>query len=126
MVTHDDSRVTEALRRSWPASPWPAFILGFAGFAAIALILTGLKDRPPIRFDSHFGLPMMPNAPYETSHHVWATVIMTCFGLIGLGAGLRAYSKTRSLLPVTIALSTALLAIPEVFFDIMGGVYFPW
>jgi hypothetical protein len=102
------------------------FAMGFAAFALLALVLTAMKDRPSITFDDHFGLPLMPDVPYVTSRHVWATIVMTLFGLIGVAQGVRAGLVTRSWLPVTIALSPALICIPEVFFDIMGAVYFPW
>ena len=99
---------------------------GFLVFAALALLLTAMRGRPSITFDDHFGLPLMPDVPYETSRHVWVTAVMTLFGLIGVAQGARVGLAGRTWLPVAIAISPALICIPEVFFDIMGGVYFPW
>lgn len=108
------------------AVPWGVILAGFGAFTVLALVLTTFKDRPAITFDEESGLPALPDFPYETVNHVWVTVIMALFGLVGVVQGVRLAIRTRSVLPVMIALSPALIAIPEVFFDIMGAVYFPW
>lgn len=107
------------------ATPWRSILIGFGAFTVIALLLTAWRSSPSVEFDDHFRLPLMPDVPYETVPHVVCTVVMTFFGLIGVVQGIRGGWSTRSVLPVMIALSTALICIPEVFFDIMGAVYFP-
>lgn len=89
-------------------------------FAAAALVITALKERPDVAFDGHFGLPLKPDEPYLTGNHIGVTLVMTAFGLTGVVLGLVYFVRKRSLLPLLIALSGALIAIPEVFFDIMG------
>ncbi|MFC4000130.1 hypothetical protein ACFS2C_02550 [Prauserella oleivorans] len=95
-------------------------------FSAVALLITALKGEPTVEFDEHFGLPLKPDEPYLTGNHIGVTIAMTLVGLSGVVLGLRHFVKKRTLLPLMVALGGAFICIPEVFFDIMGGVYFPW
>lgn len=105
--------------RGWP---WVAAIL----FVGVALLVTGLKDDKDIAFSDDLHLPLKPHEPYLAANNVGATIAMLLVGLTGLTAGIVYYRKTRDLVPVMLPLGSALICIPEVFFDIMGGVYFPW
>lgn len=95
-------------------------------FAGLALLVMSLKTSPDVLFDDHFGLPMKPDEPYLTDNNIGVTIVMTLIGLSGVGLGVYYFVRNRSVLLLMVALSTALICLPEVFFDVMGGVYFPW
>jgi hypothetical protein len=96
----------------------------------IALLITALRPAPKHPFVANeSGLAQMPSpaeAPYLTGHHVGVTIVMTTVGLLGVVLGIWMSAKGKTLLPVMIALSTVLIAIPEVFYDVIGAVYFPF
>ena len=100
--------------------------LGVLGFVAVALVVTWLKGDHQVPLDKELGLPLKPGVPYITANHIGATVGMTLFGLVGVAMGIRHYFRERTVLPLMVAVSGALICIPEVFFDVMGAVYFPW
>ena len=97
-----------------------------------ALIITALRQGPVLgsadfTIDPEFGIPTPPhNTPYMSTNNIIATVCMTAVGLIGVGLGIREIRGTGSLLPLMLALSGAVICIPEVFYDVIGAVYFPW
>lgn len=98
-------------------------------FIAVALLITGLKDRPEVTLDPQFGIPPHPTQEelrFIPRNHLIATVAMFLVGFTGVVLGIRHYLRTKSPIPMVIALSAAVICIPEVFFDVMGGVYFPW
>lgn len=109
---------------------WTWVAIGALTFAAIALLVTALRPAPKYPFVANeSGMAQMPSpaeAPYLTSHHIGVTIVMGLVGLAGVGLGLRMSLKGKTLLPVLIALSTLMIAIPEVFYDVIGGVYFPF
>lgn len=95
-------------------------------FAALALLITAMKPSPTVDFDPELGLPLKPHVPYLTGNHIGVTIAMTCVGLTGVFLGLYHFAKKRTILPLMTSLGGALICFSEVFFDIMGGVYFPW
>lgn len=108
---------------------WDLVGIGAGAFTAIALTTTYLKDRKDVVLDKTFGIPPHPTheqAPYLTDNHVGATIVMCAIGLIGVGLGLHRLIRTGSWLPLMVALSAAMIVFPEVFYDVIGAVYFPW
>ncbi|MGQ4599620.1 hypothetical protein [Nocardia sp. R6R-6] len=95
-------------------------------FAAAALVITASKGHEQVPLDPTYGTPPPPDLPYEVANNIGCMIVMTCIGLIGVVLGLGWWMRTKSVLPLAIALSGALICIPEVFFDVMGAVYFPW
>ncbi|WP_210717276.1 hypothetical protein [Amycolatopsis acididurans] len=95
-------------------------------FIAIMLLITGLKAHHDIPLDRTYGTPPPPDLPYPVNNNIGATIVMTVIGLSGVALGIIQWVRTKSPLPLMIALSGAVICIPEVFFDVMGGVYFPW
>ncbi len=95
-------------------------------FVAVCLLITGLKGHHRVALDPTYGTPPPPDLPYSAGSNIGCTIVMTLVGLVGVGLGLYQWKRTRSVLPLMIALSGALICIPEVFFDVMGAVYFPW
>lgn len=99
---------------------------------AIMLIASWLHGRPEtgsvdMNLDNEFGMPSPPHStPYMSTNNIIAIVFMVAVGLIGVGLGIREKLKSGSWLPLMIALSGAMITFPEVFFDVMGGVYFPF
>ncbi|WP_252189727.1 MULTISPECIES: hypothetical protein [unclassified Rhodococcus (in: high G+C Gram-positive bacteria)] len=99
---------------------------------AAALIITALRQGPVLgsadfTMDPVFKIPVPPqDTPYMSMNNIIATSFMTLAGLIGVGLGIRELRKTGSFLPLMLALSGAMICIPEVFYDVIGAVYFPW
>lgn len=52
--------------------------------------------------------------------------VMTATGLIAVLLGVRDARKTRTLLPLVLPLSGAMIAFPETFIDVLGCIYYPW
>lgn len=109
---------------------WPLISVAALAFVVIALVIT--KLRGPDRFPfvpSDMGMALKPTpeqAPFLAGNQIGVTIGMTLIGLIGVGLGIRLAIKDRSVLPLAIALSGAMIVFPEVFFDVMGAVYFPY
>jgi hypothetical protein len=122
--------LTAATERSQTPSRWRWFIVGAVGFAAIALTITALRPEPKFPFvRGPSGLAQLPSAadaPYLPTNHIAATIIMAVIGLVGVGVGLRMSLRGRTLLPTALALSSAMIVFPEVFYDVIGAVYFPF
>jgi hypothetical protein len=94
--------------------------------------MSWLHQRPEVGsvdFDlnNEFGIPSPPHSmPYYSLANILTTAGTALVGVIGVAFGIREKVKTGSWLPVMIVLSGAMIALPEVFFDVMGGVYFPF
>ena len=103
---------------------------GAVVFVILALVITGLRGQPQFPFVANDGglaqKPSPAEAPYLTGNHVAATIVMTLIGLIGVTVGIRMALRGRTFLPVMVALSAAFIVIPEVFYDVIGAVYFPF
>lgn len=127
-LTSSASSAAPTLPRRGPNWTWVA--LGAAAFVAIALVITALRPESPFPFIPNAGglaqKPTPAQAPYETANNIGATIVMTLIGLIGVGVGVRMSWKGRTFLPVMVALSAAFIVFPEVFYDVIGAVYFPF
>lgn len=95
-------------------------------FVLVALVITALKAHPDVPIDPTYGTPPPPDLPYPAGNNIGVTVAMTIVGLSGVALGIHRWARTGTPLPLLVALSGALICIPEVFYDVIGGVYFPW
>lgn len=95
-------------------------------FVLVALLITGLKAHHDVPIDPTYGTPPPPNLPYPAGNNVGVTIVMTIVGLSGIALGIHHWIRKGTPLPLLIAVSGALICIPEVFYDVIGGVYFPW
>lgn len=79
-----------------------------------------------MKFDSELGLPSLP---IDIAYNATATQYITTFmGLMALAAfiyAIREYVKTKSFIPLALAVGSIFICITEVFVDIMGCVYYP-
>lgn len=92
------------------------------------MAITYVKDRPDVTLDQRFRIPPHPtsaDAPYLTDNHVGVAIVMGLIGLIGVALGLVRLVRAGSWLPLFVALSASMICIPEVFYDVIGAVYFP-
>lgn len=121
-MTGAPSGSTEGGSRGTSATPWIAAAI----FAGVALLLTGLHEERKVEFDGEFHLPVKPDEPYLTANNLGVVIVMTLVGLVGVALGIKHHLKHGSVLPLLVAISGAAICIPEVFFDVMGAVYFPW
>lgn len=77
--------------------------------------------------DPHFDLPKPPtDLPYSRTNNIICMTVMTATGLIAVLLGARDARKTRTLLPLVLPLSGAMIAFPETFIDVLGCIYYPW
>lgn len=82
---------------------------------------------PDMDISPPFNMPAPPHStPYESTNNIIAIVFMTAVGLLGVSLGIRERIRSGSWLPLMIALSGVMITFPEVFFDVMGAVYFPF
>ncbi|MEV5989248.1 hypothetical protein AB0L85_30395 [Streptomyces sp. NPDC052051] len=108
-----------------------AVTLSALGVAA-ALLITYLRSRPEVgsadfTFDPLSKVPQIPvDTPYSSSGNIIASICLLAVGLTGVGLSIRNYVKTKNALPIWLSLSGTMIAFPEVFFDLMGDVYYPW
>ncbi|KAI8220358.1 hypothetical protein K4K54_008653 [Colletotrichum sp. SAR 10_86] len=99
-----------------------------------ALVFTGAFHHPlPKRgsldydVDAKFDLPTPPtDLPYSKTNNIICMVVMTLIGLSAVVLGARDAQKQRSLLPLILPLSGAIIAFPETFIDVLGCIYYPW
>ncbi len=129
MTLSQETRAGEAVAAGRRPN-WLWVGLAVAAFVAVALAITGLRSEPAFPFVAGptglAGKPTPAQAPYLAANHLWATVAMTAIGLIGVAAGIRLSLKGRTLLPLMVGLSAATIVFSEVFYDVIGGVYFPY
>ena len=79
-----------------------------------------------IKFDPAVVLPIPPvDAAYNAVGTKWVITGLVILGIIGVILGIRDLIKTKSWLPLFIAASGVAIAIPEVFVDIVGAVWYP-
>lgn len=120
--------VAHARRRRARAATW----IGFGAFSVIALLITSMRDLPApgsprFTLDPQLRVPVPPLtvATYHGNRHAIVIAVMLVIGLTGLAFASRVTVKTRSWLPVTCTLSGVAIVVPEVFFDVIGLVYYP-
>jgi hypothetical protein len=116
------------VRRARPNWGWIA--TGAVAFVLVAFVITALRSAPEFPFESSSGglalKPTSEQAPFLATNHLMATMVMTLIGLVGVAVGVRMSIRGRTLLPLMVALSAAFIVFPEVFYDVMGAVYFPF
>ncbi|KAF4947487.1 hypothetical protein FSARC_13965 [Fusarium sarcochroum] len=91
--------------------------------------LHGLPERGSIDFDvdATFDLPRPPTTlPYSRINNIICMAVMTAFGLSAVALGGWDARRSRSLLPLVLPLSGAMIAFPETFIDVLGCIYYPW
>ncbi len=79
-----------------------------------------------IQFDPVLGLPVPPvDAAYNAVGTKWVIIGLLILGAIGVFLGIWDLIKKKSLLPLFVAASGVAIALPEVFVDIVGAVWYP-
>ena len=79
-----------------------------------------------IEFDPVLGLPIPPiEVPYNAVGTKWVIIGLLILGMVGVILGIRDLIKRKSWLPLMLAASGVAIAIPEVFVDIVGAVWYP-
>jgi hypothetical protein len=116
--------------------PIPLRTLAYAAATSTAIILLflgaymhALPDRGSLDYDvdANFDLPIPPTSlPYSKTNNIICMVLMTATGLLAVLLGARDARKQRTLLPLVLPLSGAMIAFPETFIDVMGCIYYPW
>jgi hypothetical protein len=95
-----------------------------AGSWAHALPTRGGSD---FDIDAVFDLPRPPvNLPYSKANNIICMTVMTAVGLSAVVLGGLDARRTRTLLPLVLPLSGAMIAFPETFIDVLGCIYYPW
>ncbi|KAK2757131.1 putative membrane protein [Colletotrichum kahawae] len=95
----------------------------------IGAFLHPLPERGSLDYDvdAKFDLPTPPtDLPYSKTNNIICMVVMTLIGLSAVVLGARDAQKQRSLLPLILPLSGAMIAFPETFIDVLGCIYYPW
>ncbi|KAM0433796.1 hypothetical protein ACHAQK_009018 [Fusarium lateritium] len=88
-----------------------------------------LPERGSIDYDidTTFDLPRPPTTlPYSRTNNIICMTVMTATGLMAVTLGGLDARRSRSLLPLVLPLSGAMIALPETFIDVMGCIYYPW
>ncbi|KAK1481767.1 hypothetical protein CTAM01_13825 [Colletotrichum tamarilloi] len=114
-------------------SPSRSFIKpGIAGLTTVALIGSYFHELPKresmdFTVDPTFDLPRPPtDLPYKKTSNIICMVSMTAIGLSAVLLGARDALRSRTLLPLVLPLSGAMIAFPETFIDVLGCIYYPW
>ncbi|KAH8201831.1 hypothetical protein TruAng_004005 [Truncatella angustata] len=77
--------------------------------------------------DPVFNLPRPPvDLPYIKTNNIICMVAMSLIGLSAVLLGGRDARRTRTILPLILPLSGAMIAFPETFIDVLGCIYYPW
>jgi hypothetical protein len=104
--------------------------LGTAAFVIVSLVITALRPAPEFPYVAGpTGLALKPTpeqAPYLVGNQIGVLIVLTLIGIISVVVAMRMSLKGRTFLPVMLALSAAMIVFPEVFYDVIGAVYFPF
>ena len=88
-----------------------------------------------VAFDPVSGLPVLPDLAYRADTASIALIVLLAgglasvllgLGLVFLGFAVREAIRYKHILPVTIVLGSVMLVVPEVYVDVLGGIYWPW
>lgn len=99
---------------------------------SIALVGSYFRKRPEegsvdFTIDPIFDVPRPPvTLPYSQTNNVICMVLMTATGLLAVVLGARDARRSRTLLPLILPLSGAMIAFPETFIDVLGCIHYPW
>lgn len=81
---------------------------------------------PDFLIDSAFGIPTPPSAtPYNALGNIAASALLGGIGLFCVLCAAIYSIRSKSVLPLAVALSGVLGVFPEVFVDVVGGVWYP-
>lgn len=105
-----------------------------ASILAIVAVLAGSwahalpqRGSPDFDIDTVFDLPRPPvHLPYSKINNIICMTAMTLVGLSAVVLGGLDARRTRTLLPLVLPLSGAMIAFPETFIDVLGCIYYPW
>lgn len=85
------------------------------------------KEKIDFDIDPRFDLPRPPtDLPYSRTNNIICMTVMTATGLLAVLLGARDARRTRTILPLVLPLSGAMIAFPETFIDVLGCIYYPW
>ncbi len=115
---------------------WRKVGLAAAVLVTFMLVMTGVKDPVTTEYldidDTGFGMPKPPlfaSDPafddYSRTNTTIAIVWLSCVGLVAFGLAIRDFMKTRTVLALFVTASAPMIVFPEVFFDVMGAVFYP-
>ncbi len=79
-----------------------------------------------VAFDPRFGVPVLPNLAYNEATASVIMIVLLLGALSLLAFAVREAIRFKEILPVTIVLGSAALDFPEVYVDVLGGIYWPW
>ncbi len=106
--------------------------LAVVAFVALDLLITGMgsppSNIPALVLDDNTGVPPVPtNAdfPYIRDHNIVAIALLGSLGVIGILISLREALAKRNPMPLMLSIGTVIVVVPEVFFDVIGMVYYP-
>lgn len=123
------TRTTAGQKRLVSSQAKYGIALGTLAFVVIALVITALRGHVTVgsmdmHIDSVFRIPAPPR-----DIEWWPTGTYITIAIVGvadvvlIGLGIRDYVKTKSLIPMCIGLASLAYVFPEVFVDVLGGVY---
>lgn len=104
-------------------------VLRTAVFGSMVALSASAHAQPTVRtaIDPMFGLPTPPrDAPFGLEASLYTGLVL---GLIGIAVQICAVydaRRTRSVLPIFVALSGVFCVIPEVFIDVAGACFWPF
>jgi len=118
---------TQSQTRPQGHPDWRKVGLIAAVVVAAMLLLTAQKSQPDLNIDNGaFGLPTPPlDSEYNGTHTLISIIWLGAVGLIGFGLAIREYRRTKVALPLFVTLSAPMIIFPEVYFDVMGAVFYP-
>lgn len=128
MTTSPAPRGAGRAPRLTPRAKWIT-ALGALAFVAVAFVITGLRGSVEVGsqdmlMDPNFRIPAPPRDMEWWSTGTYISLIIA--GLADLTLiilGIRDYVRTKSLIPLCLGMSALAFVVPEVFVDILGGVY---
>lgn len=103
--------------------------IGCIAFVAVALLITWLRGGPVVGsrdmlMDPNFRIPAPPHGMEWWANGTWiAIAIAGTADLVLIILGIRDYRRTGSLIPLFIGFGAMAYVVPEVFVDVLGGVY---
>jgi hypothetical protein len=133
MTVLSDKPQTTSAATARPRNRLVLAMLGFfAALVVLDLVITGLGSPPgnvpAVKLGANTDVPVVPtnvDFPYSHTHTIWAIALLGGLGFVGFVVAIRDAIRNRDYLPLFIGLGTVAVIFPEVFFDIIGMVYYP-